>query len=99
MNHIHESPKSMAIPLIVLAVLSFAGGFMNIPEALGGSNSLQEYLSPVLNAGGNTALHHLDHATEYLLMAIVVGLHACRDRHRLRSVCKKTTCSAGGWAT
>jgi NADH-quinone oxidoreductase subunit L len=74
MNHIHESPQSMAIPLIVLAVLSFVGGFMNIPEALGGSNNLQEYLSPVFSAGGNLAVHHLDHATEYLLMAIVIGL-------------------------
>ena len=74
MHHIHESPQSMAIPLIVLAVLSFTGGFMNIPEVLGGSNNLHEYLSPVLNAGGVTSGHHLDHATEYLLMAIVVGL-------------------------
>src|SRR6187401_1841690 len=32
MHHIHESPKSMAVPLMVLAVLSVLGGFMNIPE-------------------------------------------------------------------
>src|SRR5688572_784958 len=47
MNHIHESPKSMAIPLMVLAVLSFIGGFMNVPEALAGSTRLKEFLSPV----------------------------------------------------
>ena len=36
---------------------------------------LEEFLSPVFNAGGSPAMHHhLDHATEYLLMAIVVGL-------------------------
>ena len=32
MSHIHESPKSMAIPLMVLAVLSFVGGFLNVPK-------------------------------------------------------------------
>ena len=75
MNHIHESPKSMAIPLMVLGVLSFVGGFMNVPEALAGSARLEEFLSPVFNAAGSPATHHhLDHATEYLLMAIVVGL-------------------------
>ena len=75
MSHIHESPKSMAIPLMVLAVLSFVGGFMNVPEALAGSARLEEFLSPVFNAAGSPAMHHhLDHATEYLLMAIVVGL-------------------------
>ena len=63
----------MAIPLIVFAVFSFAGGFMNVPEALGWIRWLQGFLSPVLNARG-TAVHHLDHATEYLLMAIVIGL-------------------------
>ena len=41
MSHIHESPKSMAIPLIVLAVLSFVGGFMNVPEALAGSGTIR----------------------------------------------------------
>jgi len=31
-HHLHESPKSMTIPLIVLAVLSVVGGFIGIPE-------------------------------------------------------------------
>jgi len=33
-DHVHESPPSMTIPLIVLAVLSAVGGFLN-PAALG----------------------------------------------------------------
>jgi NADH-quinone oxidoreductase subunit L len=74
MSHIHESPKSMTIPLMVLALLSFAGGFMNVPEALGGSTRLEIYLAPVFNTPGITAVHHLDHSTEYMLMGIVVGL-------------------------
>ncbi|MEJ5961203.1 NADH-quinone oxidoreductase subunit L [Pedobacter immunditicola] len=68
---IHESPKSMTIPLVILAVLSAVGGFIGIPEALGGSHWLSQWLSPVI-------LHHSpapDHATEYMLMAVsVVGV-------------------------
>jgi len=74
MHHIHESPQSMAVPLIVLAVLSFAGGFMNVPEALMGSSWLHEYLSPVFAPSANILPdHHLEHTTEYILMALVVG--------------------------
>jgi NADH-quinone oxidoreductase subunit L len=74
-HHIHESPKNMAIPLIVLAVLSVVGGFMGVPEVLGGSNRLNEFLAPVF--AQSTALseaHHLEHTTEYVLMATVIGL-------------------------
>ncbi len=74
MHHIHESPKNMALPLIVLAILSFVGGFMNVPESLFGSAWLSEFLAPVV--AQSTALgepHHLSHATEYMLMGIVIS--------------------------
>jgi NADH-quinone oxidoreductase subunit L len=75
MHHIHESPKSMAIPLIVLAFLSFAGGFMNVPEALAGTSWLTGYLSPVFEAATNYGpAHHLSHTTEYILMITVLTL-------------------------
>lgn len=75
MSHIHESPYSITIPLIALAILSFAGGFMGVPEALGGSHWLSEFLSPVF-AGSASLIehHHLDHATEYALMGTIVVL-------------------------
>jgi NADH-quinone oxidoreductase subunit L len=74
-DHIHESPKSMTIPLIVLAVLSLIGGFIGIPEALGGNHALNEFLAPVFEASkANAAAHHLSHSTEYMLMGIVVAL-------------------------
>lgn len=65
-HHLHESPKAMTIPLIVLAVLSIIGGYIGVPEALGGHHELAAYLSPVVKS----ATHHLSHNTEYILMAV-----------------------------
>ncbi len=74
-QHIHESPRSMAIPLIILAFLSFVGGFMNVPEALAGTSWLTGYLSPVFEPAKNNGLvHQLSHTTEYILMATVLTL-------------------------
>lgn len=75
-HHLHESPASMTIPLIVLAVLSVVGGFVGVPEALGGSHMLNEFLSPVFARSTEImqASHHghLSHSTEYALIAASV---------------------------
>jgi NADH-quinone oxidoreductase subunit L len=63
-HHLHESPAAMTFPLIILAVLSVIGGYIGIPEVLGGHHELSAYLSPVVT----TSVHHLSHETEYLLM-------------------------------
>ena len=34
-HHLHESPLVMTIPLIILAILSVFGGWINVPEAIG----------------------------------------------------------------
>ena len=74
-HHLHESPLIMTIPLMVLAVLSVVGGFIGVPEVLGGSNKLAEYLSPVIYKIGEGEAHHaLSHSTEYMLMGISTGL-------------------------
>ena len=46
-HHLHESPPSMTIPLVVLAVLSIVGGFIGIPAVFGGHHWLQQWLAPV----------------------------------------------------
>lgn len=75
MAHIHESPKSITFPLIVLAILSVVGGFIGIPEALHGSHWLNGYLTPVFAASAELVEHtHLEHATEYILMGSIVAL-------------------------
>lgn len=74
-HHIHESPKSMTIPLVVLAILSIIGGFVGIPSVLGGSHSLSNFLAPVFEGSASLATeHHLDHSTELMLMGFVIGL-------------------------
>ena len=45
--HIHESPKSMTIPLMVLAAGSVVSGYMGIPLWLGGTNAFEYWLEPV----------------------------------------------------
>jgi NADH-quinone oxidoreductase subunit L len=42
-HHAHESPISMTLPLIVLAILSAAGGYINIPGFLSHAYPLAEH--------------------------------------------------------
>src|SRR5512133_2021682 len=49
-HHVHESPKSMTVPLMVLAVCSIFAGFLGVPHALGGSNRFERFLEPVFVA-------------------------------------------------
>jgi NADH-quinone oxidoreductase subunit L len=68
-HHLHESPATMTIPLIILAVLSIIGGFVGIPEAvMNGADKITEFLSPVIPK----IVHEnpVSHSTEYALMAL-----------------------------
>ena len=47
-HHIHESPRSMTWPLIILALLSVIGGWIGWPESLGGSDHFAKFLDPVI---------------------------------------------------
>ncbi len=74
-HHLHESPKAITIPLIILAILSLVGGLVGIPEVfMHGGHRLEAFLEPIF-AGSNalvTQHHPLSHSTEYLLMGISV---------------------------
>jgi len=71
-HHIHESPKVMTIPLMILAVLSVIGGYVGIPKSLGGGNGFEHFLSPVFGEKGEMAIH--SPLTEYLVMAVSVAV-------------------------
>ncbi|UEG52900.1 NADH-quinone oxidoreductase subunit L [Mucilaginibacter daejeonensis] len=73
-HHLHESPASMTIPLIVLAILSTIGGFMGVPEALGGHHWLEHWLEPVLEGSAvHTGKMFVAVNTERMLMIVSVG--------------------------
>jgi NADH-quinone oxidoreductase subunit L len=57
-HHLHESPKIMTVPLMVLAVLSIIGGYIGVPHVLGGANHIHEFLAPVLGGGAEPAKVH-----------------------------------------
>jgi NADH-quinone oxidoreductase subunit L len=56
---VHESPAPMLLPLVVLAVLSVAGGWIGIPEwMLSGGHRLEHFLAPIFAASGALAHEH-----------------------------------------
>ncbi len=57
-HHIHESPRIMTVPLMILAVLSLIGGYVGVPALLGGSNHIEKWLEPVFG-------HHAAPATAH----------------------------------
>ncbi|UPL49579.1 NADH-quinone oxidoreductase subunit L [Hymenobacter sublimis] len=77
-HHLHESPASMTLPLIVLAILAAVGGFMNAPLLLGeGNGYLANYLAPLFTYSKQLNPEafgvEVDHATEYMLIGLSVG--------------------------
>jgi len=76
--HPHEAPKTMTVPLIVLAALSVVGGFVGIPESLGGGNWFEHFLEPVFERANSKMLmpYHEVSTMEYVLMAVSVLIAA-----------------------
>jgi len=52
--HVHESPRNMLAPLVVLAILAVGGGWMAAPHLWGGANFFAEYLAPVFSTAPET---------------------------------------------
>ena len=86
-HHIHESPKTMTIPLVILALCALGAGYLGLPHSLGGSNKFEKFLEPVFakeaqvleNEGaarqvvaGEKQVEHTD-PLEYALMFASVG--------------------------
>jgi NADH-quinone oxidoreductase subunit L len=68
-HHLHESPKVMTIPLMLLCVGAVGSGWVGIPHILGGGAHFTEFMKPVLG-------HPEGHATEGmegLMMGISVA--------------------------
>lgn len=65
-HHLHESPSLITIPLVILAILAFIGGAINLP----GSTWLNHFLEPILI--GKHEEHTLG-SHEYMLMGIAMA--------------------------
>ena len=67
-HHLHESPKVMTVPLMLLCVGAVASGWVGIPQLLGGGAHFTEFMKPVLG--------HLEgegtHSEEWMVMAISI---------------------------
>jgi NADH-quinone oxidoreductase subunit L len=82
-SHIHESPYTMTIPLLVLALLSIFGGYIGVPNfmakvvGISHSNIFKDFLSPslYLTEIGSSLHDFLGHwsATLLSIIAAVVG--------------------------
>ena len=71
--HLHESPKSMTIPLIILGVLSIVAGLVQLPHAFGGHEYFNHFLS---SSVPSLFINDTNLATKefYLLGATIIGL-------------------------
>jgi NADH-quinone oxidoreductase subunit L len=70
-DHIHESPATMTVPLVILAILSVIGGYIGIPHLFGVSNQFEEFLAPVTGGQyghGQTLPASHDTIVEIILM-------------------------------
>ena len=70
---IHESPYVMTIPLMILAILSVAGGWMGLPPVMG-PHLLSGFLAPAFenlhHIEGFGHSEHLSHSMEWILMGV-----------------------------
>jgi NADH-quinone oxidoreductase subunit L len=70
--HPHEAPKTMTVPLIILAVLSMLGGFVGIPHA----SAIENWLEPIFSPAKYKLLagEHEGGFMEILFMAVSVAV-------------------------
>ena len=69
-HHLHESPKSMTFPLIVLAILSIAGGVLGLPEFWGMTNWMHHHLDSIIVHKNPSVLNH---EKEWILMGLATA--------------------------
>jgi NADH-quinone oxidoreductase subunit L len=68
-HHVHESPAVMAIPLVVLGVLSLVGGWVGLPDGLFWGEAFSRFLAPVVGT-----FHPAFEPNAAMLTVVSVGL-------------------------
>jgi NADH-quinone oxidoreductase subunit L len=83
-HHLHESPSSMTVPLVLLGILSIAGGFVGLPAWLG-ANRFFHFLEPSLAYALNSEPAEPSHAVElgFAAISVVVALAGISLAYRM----------------
>ena len=74
--HVHESPRSMTVPLIILAILSTVGGWAAAPHLIGGTEYFDKFLHPVFATYAPAATAGAEAAAEVVEAPGIMLLHA-----------------------
>jgi NADH-quinone oxidoreductase subunit L len=82
-HHLHESPATMTLPLVVLAVLSTLGGFIGLPAWMG-TNRFEQFLEPSLEFAWRGKHAALPHSMELIFagISVLVALAGIFIAHR-----------------
>jgi NADH-quinone oxidoreductase subunit L len=79
-GHIHESPKSMTVPLMILAFFSIVSGWLALPILWGEESPFERFLAPSLRGvetdTGTISLGHHTLLAGYGLMAALIAFVA-----------------------
>jgi NADH-quinone oxidoreductase subunit L len=67
-HHLHESPPTMTVPLIVLATLAAVGGWVGLPEGFLWGDRFGAYLAPSLGTLPHAEAHHPSSGTLLFLI-------------------------------
>ncbi len=74
-RHLHESPRVMTVPLVVLAFFSVVAGYVGLPVVFGKkANLFNRFLEPVLDPAHEI---HLSLGTEWTLILVSVAVAVC----------------------
>jgi len=74
-KHLHESPRVMTVPLVILAFFSVVAGYIGLPVVFGEkANLFNRFLEPVIKPGHEA---HLNIGTEWTLIFISVAVALC----------------------
>jgi NADH-quinone oxidoreductase subunit L len=75
-EHLHDSPLVMTVPMLLLGIGSLVSGWLSVPEAIGGGNSLGKFVDPIFHLSTLEA-NNVSAKIEPLLMLVsflVAGL-------------------------
>lgn len=92
--HPHESPASMTVPLVILAVLSVFGGLLGVPHVIGHAlhipNLIEGWLEPVFAGGvAQLPIHTGDHTTIEIALMVASSILAVGGILLARSIYSK----------